>query len=193
MKSQLFDLTSQNIKKSIQTKELQLDFRQKTSHYQSVLVLLYLSALCLLLPLVFFLKDYFWGFYKHFDFGLILASLFFLIAALIYYFIQKKRLKMTVIESNLTREEIGSIIDELCRKFNWSKWRNRKNLIVIKTPENFWSFFAAEQITILFGKNEIFVNSIRDLDAQRKAHGEIGKNSENVKILIDSFQIAKLI
>ncbi len=187
MKSQLFDITNQNIKKSIQTKELQLNFWQKASHYQFVLALLYLSAIFPLIVLFFFIRNY----YSDVEWKLIIEfiwlSPFFLIAALIYYFIQKKRLKMTTIKTNLTSEQIGSIVDELCRKFNWNKWRNRKNLIVIKTPETFWSFFAAEQITILFDKNEIFVNSIRNLDAQRKAFGEIGKNSENVKILADSF------
>ncbi len=187
MKSQLFDISNQNIKKSIQTKELQLSFWQKASHYQFVLVLFYLSAIFPLIVLLFFINDYYSGVQNKLLIEFIWLSPFFLIAALVYFFIQKKRLKMAVIETNLTREQIENIIDELCKRFNWNKWRNRKNLIVIKTPETFWSFFAAEQITILFDKNEVLVNSIRDLDAQRKAFGEIGKNAENVEILMSSF------
>lgn len=169
-------------------KELQLSLRQKSSHYQFVLVLLYLSAILPLIVLFFFIRDYYKGVQGKLIIEFIWLSIFFLVAALIYFFIQKKRLKMTRIETNLTREQIGNIVDELCKKFNWNKWRNRKNLLVIKTPETFWSFFAAEQITILFGKNVVLVNSIRDLDAQRKVFGEIGKNLVNVKILADSFQ-----
>jgi hypothetical protein len=61
MKSQLFDISNQNIKKSIQTKELQMSFWQKASHYQFVLVLFYLSAILPLIVLLFFITDYYSG------------------------------------------------------------------------------------------------------------------------------------
>lgn len=185
MKSQLFDVSNKNIRKSVETKELQLDFWQKVSYYQFALALGYLSVLFPLIFLFFLVKDYFSGFRIELKNEIIWVSPFFAIAAIIYYFILKRRLKLIAIKTNLTREQIGNVIDNICKEFCWSKLRNRKNLIVLKTTENFWSFFAAEQITIIFGSKEILVNSIRDLDAQRKAFGQIGKSIKNLEIIKD--------
>ena len=111
--------------------------------------------------------------------------------AIIYYRILKRRLKMTLIETKLTRKQIGELTGIICKALNWHKEKNRKNLIVLKTPEEFWSFVAAEQITILFVENGILVNSIRNLDAQRKAFGEVGNNAKNIIILKRMIEMAE--
>lgn len=102
----------------------------------------------------------------------------------------KKRLKFVVLDSKLSRKEAGIILSDLADHLKWVKSLELSNIIEFNTPENLLSPLTREQITILFGKDKIYINSVRNLDAVRKYFGKINRNAFNVKIITEEINKA---
>lgn len=165
------------IEESIKKGELQLDCRETFNHFS---IVLYSFAFSIFIPMMVL-------FYELYDptsnknYGVIWFSLLFVIVGLILYFIQKKRLKLTSIRANISRNEFDEIIRKICEKYGWQISTNKLSLIVAKTPFSGSSW--GEQVTIIFDENNLLINSICDPDKQTSVVS-YGKNSQNVRLLV---------
>jgi hypothetical protein len=174
-------VTDEIYKKSIETGELQLvGFSDTLSHFGIVFF-------CLFMPLTMFslhLIDFFQGrrtSFREGEFWIILAPS---IVALLFYWIQKRRLKFRIAQTNLKRDQLLKIINEVAKELKWKKVSSNTKVYKATTDPGFFSGSWGEQITILFYEDNVFVNSICDLD-KRSSVVSWGRNKENEKTLID--------
>ena len=105
------------------------------------------------------------------------------ILGILFYRLQKRRLKFKSIDTKLTRDELGPIIEKVAKELEWTPFVNNKKIIIAKTHPSFFSGSWGEQITILFDKNRILVNSICDPD-KRSSVVSMGRNKKNMNRLI---------
>lgn len=165
------------IEKSREIKELQLSLWQKATHF---LIVLWSFVFAVFVPLMIL-------FYQIFDpasnknYGVLWLSPVFAIVGTIFYFVQKKRLKLTTIKTKISREEFGKIIEKISYKYGWQISTNTSKVIIAKTPFSGKSW--GEQVTIIFVGNNILVNSICDPD-QRSSVVSVGRNAQNVRLII---------
>ncbi len=117
------------VEKSIETGELQLEFWQKITHYEIVFYSIFLS----LMFSAFYIYDRLNKAPKPFLNVLIWFIVIPAIIGIIFYFIQKNRLKFTIIKTNLSRDQIDEIIKEVSDKLEWRKYRNTKKIFTAKT------------------------------------------------------------
>lgn len=177
-----------NVKKRIstKTKELKLNLWEKFQHYS---IVFYFSIAPVVL-LFFHLKDYILGGTKPFlewEIGIIII---FSILALLFYLLQKSRLKFKGVDTTLTREELDPIIEKVANELEWTLHRNSKKMMTFKTNPSLWLGSWGEQITILFYKNRVLVNSICDLQKQSSV-ASYGRNKKNMNRLIEEISKAK--
>lgn len=173
-------MTKEQLIYSLETKELKLSFWDKLTHYGIVLFLFFIPSVFIFLRL----KDYFNGTPKAFK----NAELWFMIIptllGLLFYKFQKKRLKFKSIKTELTREELDPIIEQVANELKWTPYIVNKKMIIAKTYPSFMSGSWGEQITILFDKDSVLVNSICDPD-KRSSVVSMGRNTQNEKTLLE--------
>lgn len=165
------------IKKSVETGELQLEFWDKINHFSIVLCSFVFAVFVPLMILFYQIYDP----ESNKNYGVLWFSPVFVIVGVIFYFIQKKRLKLTLIKATISSEEFDKIIKQICNKYRWQISTNTSKVIVAKTPFSGSSW--GEQVTIIFDGNNLFVNSICDLDKQNSVVS-FGRNAQNVGIIV---------
>lgn len=173
-------MTNEQIKYSIETSEMKLGNWDKFTHYEIVGFLFFIPAMFMFLHL----KDYFQGTPRPFREGEIWFMIIPSILGLLFYRLQKNRLKFKSIDTNLTREEIDPIIERVANELEWTPYVINEKIIIAKTRPSFFSGSWGEQITILFDKNRILVNSICDPD-KRSSVVSMGRNKRNMNRLIE--------
>jgi len=173
-------MTSEQIKYSIETGEMKLVKWRKFTHYEIVGTLFILPAMVLFL----LLKDYFQGAPRSLRESDIWFMIIPSILGLLLYRIQKNRLKFKYIDTKLTREELNSIIEKVAEELEWIPYLNNQEIIIAKTHPGFFSGSWGEQITILFDKNRVLVNSICD-PSKRSSVVSMGRNKRNINRLIE--------
>jgi hypothetical protein len=169
------------IEKSIEKEELQLEFWNKITHFE---IVLWLFAFAVFVPLMVL-------FYQIYDptstktYGVLWFSPIFTAVGLIFYFIQKSRLKLTSIQTNLTRDEINHIIKKTCKNLGWQEVINTSKVFSAKTPFSGESW--GEEITIIFDEKNILINSICDTN-KKSSVVSYGRNRQNVLRIIDKIK-----
>jgi len=171
--------------KSLQTNELQLSLWNKISHYGIVLFLLFVSAT---LPIIHLVK-YFQGDGPSFMSGEIWIIIIPFILSLLFYWLQKSRLKFEIVDTRLTHAELINLINTAGKKLEWSMVTSSEKAFIAKTNPSFFSGSWGEQITILFDKHRVLINSICDLD-KRSSVVSFGRNRKNVDTLKESIEKA---
>lgn len=111
------------------------------------------------------------------------------ILAVFFYWLQKRRLKFKVVETDLSRKKLGIIIEKVAKDLEWNIHQKSESLILAKTNPGFFSPSWGEQITIIFDENKLLVNSICDLD-KRSSVISMGRNSRNMNRLIEEVKLA---
>lgn len=165
------------LKKSIESGELQLPSWQKKTHYE---VVWWSFAIAVFFPLMIL-------FYQLYDsariknYGVLWLSPIFIFVGVILYFIQKNRLKLTSIKTNISREEFDKIIENISDKYGWEIHINSLSEIIAKTPFSGSSW--GEQVTVIFNGNNLLVNSICDPD-KRSSVVSCGRNKQNIRLII---------
>ncbi len=176
-------MTDEQIESSIASGELQLTIWAKLTHYGISV------AFFLVLPMtiLFNIKDNFDGTYTPFQvshFWFLMGSTF---LALLLYRIQRSKLKLKIIETPLTREQLDPIISKVANELEWFPYVVNEKVILAKSYPDFLSGSWGEQITILFDRNRILVNSICDPD-KKSSVVSYGRNKENVDRLTEAIQ-----
>jgi hypothetical protein len=178
-------MTNEQIKYSIEKGEMKLGNWDKFTHYGIVGFLFFIPALFIF----FHLKDYFEGQPKPFHENEILFMVIPIILGLLFYRLQRNRLKFKSISTQLTREELDSVVEKVANELKWIPYVMDKKVIIAKTHPSFFSGSWGEQITILFDKNRVLVNSICDPD-KRSSVVSMGRNKQNMSRLIEEIKKA---
>lgn len=179
-------MNNEKIKYGLKYQELKLSFWQKVQHYGIV-------GFCFIIPITItsiHIIDYFENSPEPITSGtfwlIILPSLL----GILFYYLQKRRLKFKVVSTNLSKSELHKIIDKVAEELEWQIYSSNSNAIVAKTHPGFSSGSWGEQITILFDKSKVLVNSICDLDKQSSLVS-MGRNGQNENKLIEEIKKAK--
>jgi len=160
---------------SLQTNQLQLSLKGRLSHYSIVLFLLFVSAL---MPITHLVK-YIQGEGSSFENGEIWIVIVPLTLCILFYWLQKSRLKFNIVNAKLTHTELINLIETVSKKLEWHKVSATYKAFIAKTQPSFFSGSWGEQVTILFDKDRVLINSICDLDS-RPSLVSFGRNRENV-------------
>jgi hypothetical protein len=178
-------MNNEQIKYSLANRELKLSNWKKFSHYGIV-------GFCFITPLTFtflHLKDYFENTPKTIKTG---EMWFFIIPTLIgilFYYIQKNRLKFKEVDTSLNRAELNKIIEKVAEELEWQIILKNSKRIVAKTYPSFFSGSWGEQITIIFDNRKVLVNSICDPD-KKSSVVSMGRNKQNEDKLIKEIRKA---
>ena len=172
-------MTNEQIKYSINTGEMKLGNWDKFTHYGIVYSLFIIPVMLIF----FYFKDCFQGTARPIREVEIWFIIIPSILGVLFYRLQKSRLKFKSIETKLTRDELGLIIEKVANELEWTPYVNNKKIIIAKTHPSFFSGSWGEQITILFDKNRVLINSICDPD-KRSSVVSMGRNKKNMKRLI---------
>ena len=181
-------MTADNISTSIKTGNLQLTNRDKLAHYGIVGFLLFIFFMLVL----FYVRNLFTDTRytpetsKVLAIGAIIPGLL----GILFYIIQRKRLKLKVTETSLPRATLDKIVAEVAEKLNWKFYIMEEKVIVAKTSPSFFSGSWGEQITILFEKDKVYVNSICDPNKQSSVVS-LGRNKKNVNTLLQAITAAE--
>jgi hypothetical protein len=178
-------MTEEQIEYSINNGELKLNNWDKFTHYGIVGFLLIIPVM-----FVFFhTRDFIQGTHRQLKEGEIWFMIVPSLLSFLFYRLQKERLKFESIETNLTREKLDLIIEKVAIKFEWHKYIDNEKVVVAKTFPSFFSGSWGEQITILFDKNKILVNSICDPDKSSSVVS-MGRNKKHIKTLVEEIKKA---
>lgn len=173
-------MTARQIDESIEKNELQLSKWGAFTHYGIVGMLLFIPTMILFL----YLTDALSGPSNEFKDQLVWFIVVPVALALLFYKLQKHRLKFLVVETNLRRDELDKIIQLVSEELKWKIITTSTKIVVAKTYPRFTSGSWGEQITILFDNQRVLVNSICDLDKQSSVVS-MGRNRKNMNRLID--------
>ncbi|MEZ4926165.1 MAG: hypothetical protein R3A50_07810 [Saprospiraceae bacterium] len=169
------------------TRRLKLSFTGYLTHY--------LIVLLLFIPFILVLFDFF-RFYVLGSYDgvrtlqeLLRATLPFAAIGVLFSFIQYRRLRFQIIETVLPREELREVIIKTAEELEWLPVINRADIILSKTNPSWWTGSWGEQITILFDKDKLLINSI--CDPEKKASVlSFGRNKRNVTKLAENIENA---
>lgn len=178
-------MTSEKINYGLETRKLKLSNWDKFSHYGVV-------GFCFIIPLTFMflhLKDYFLGVPKPIKSGVIWFFIIPTLIGILFFYLQKKKLKFKVVDTNLNKSELNNIIEKVARELEWNLHFSNSKAIVAKTHPEFLSGSWGEQITILFDNGKVLVNSICDLDKESSVVS-MGRNKQNENKLIEEIKKA---
>ena len=170
-------MTNEQIQDSINTGFLTLTFKEKLTHYSIVYMSILLGVFFLGYTLYL---NLFSG--KEID-KTILIPVTAISIGIIFYFIQKYRLKFKVIDSNLDNFTIKTLLRETCRELKWTKEFENDNVVVARTHPSTFSGSWGEQITIILNGHKILINSICDTKKQDSLISA-GRNSKNIDVII---------
>ncbi|NOU59663.1 hypothetical protein [Marinifilum caeruleilacunae] len=182
-------MTEEDIKYSMETGELKLSNWDRITHFSLPGFLLLMPLMTIFIHLRHYLKgssiplegENIWVFII---FGVIPASL-----GVLFYKIQKNRLQFKSIETKLSRAELATIIEDVSARLEWTPVLIENNIIIAKTSPGFFSGSWGEQITVLFDKDKVLVNSICDPN-KRSSVVSMGRNKKNMNGLLEEIRKA---
>lgn len=141
---------------SISSKRLQLTNEDKLTHYFIVIGFIFMSGIGLLFMIRATDKDQFSRSLNMF----IISS----IIGLLFYYIQYRRLRFTVYETYLNREQIDEVIKYVAAHRKWVQVKKAETYYIATSIEAAFARSWGEKISILFINNTIYFNSICDPD-----------------------------
>ena len=178
------------IKEMKEQERLKLSFWQKVDHYSIVLFLLIVPGLTL--------YDLLENFITKTDDSvrsaseLMIVSFPFLIISVVFYFIQKKRLRFKAIEITYTDEEFQEAINRTITSLGWEIEYNKGDFFRAYRPWN-WTGSWGEMITIIKHKDRLLMNSICDPNKMSSVTS-YGWNKKNIKtFLLNLIEVKRLI
>lgn len=162
------------------TKRLKLTLAQYLTHYGIVLFLLFISALCGWSLIERYVTHTYTGVLKTEE--VIRTSLPFFLLAVLYTFIQYRRLKFTLINLTYTGDQFQQAVERTVKDLEWRIETSSKTLLRAYRPSN-WSGSWGEMITIIKDKDSILINSICNPDSISSV-ASYGWNKKNVQTFI---------
>jgi len=172
-------MTQEQYDKSIKTGELQLGLWQKAQHFSIVVFCFFIPAVLLLIHAFEYLK----GNPAYFAAGELYILIIPIVLGVLFYWMQKNRLKFKIVKTVLTKDEIKNLIEMLCKEYKWTSSFHNTHVFILKTNPGFFSGSWGEQITILLNGDDVLLNSICDPD-QKSSVVSMSRNRENIETLV---------
>jgi hypothetical protein len=166
------------IKKSFETKFLQLEWWEIMTHYKILVIFYMLPFFTFILTITNLLSI------THLNSprGIYIGSVISLFIGFLVHIIQKRRLRFTEIKTNLKRDQLITLLNDLIINKKWLLTYSNEYILIFKTRPKFSEISWGEQITILFGLGYILVNSICD-PARPSSIFSNGRNSQHIETL----------
>ncbi len=173
-------MTKDQYNRSIQTGELQLPgFWAKATHFSLPVFSLFVAMLLPVLHLYHFLS----GESAPFASGEVWIICIVLLLSLLFFWMQKRRLKFRVVQTRLNAATMKLVIENVAKALEWKGTFTSENVYEAKTHPGFFSGSWGEQITVLLADGRVFVNSICDPDQKTSVFSN-GRNRENGNTLV---------
>ena len=161
-------------------KRLKLTTVQTLTHYGIVIFLLLIVSLTNWSLIEIYVTDTYTGVLTADE--LIKSSLPFLFAAIIFAFIQNRRLNFKEINLTYTDDQFQEAIQRTIKDLEWRIDKNNKTFFRAIRPWN-WSGSWGEMVTIIKEKDRLLINSICDPDHMSSAVS-YGWNRKNIKTFL---------
>lgn len=173
-------MTESQINYSFDTKRLPYTFWQKLKHF-------YPAIMLVLIPLSFsvlYLRNYFNKLPA--ANGLIFTGVMLLlfIVGIILFIRQINRLKFKSIKCTITKNELEVIVKKVADELEWNIDAKHGRFIIASNAPGFFSGSYGEQITILYGNNQVLVNSVCDPNKTTSVVS-MGRNNKNERRLLE--------
>lgn len=161
-------------------KRLKLTTIQTLTHYGIVLLLLFIVCLTGWRLIEIYVTNTYSGVRTTDE--LIRSSLPFLLLAMLFAFIQHRRLRFKEINVTFTDEQFHEAVERTVKDLEWRIDKNNKTLFRAYRPWN-WTGSWGEMITIIKDKDHLLVNSICNPDSMSSV-ASYGWNRRNIQIFL---------
>jgi hypothetical protein len=109
-------------------------------------------------------------------------------AGIAVLFLQRKRLKIKVIETKLHYNEIMQRIEKLANELKFIPVISTEKVLIARRFPVGFQLSWGEQITLIFDKNKLLINSICDPEQQASLVSG-GRNAENINAIRNELSI----
>lgn len=171
-------MTQFNIQKIKETRVLQLTKGQLFGHYAIVLILLVAPIMTTYSLFQIYVTKNYTGVRTAQE--LIFVSYPWLLPALFFYFLQKKRLKFSEIQLTVDKDDFIKAAELTSDKLGWTIQNISTDFIRATRPGSFSSGSWGELISIIRDTDKVLINSICDPDSFVSV-ASYGWNRKNVK------------
>lgn len=172
-------MTAAQIRKSIKSGRLVLTGWPWFTHFQIVFSLILFSAIGPTIALY----DALLNARITFPSRSAVTAILLLAAAIVFFFIRQAALRMIPVRTSLTKEQTIDLVTTFARQSGWQTLNKTTTFLRYSSMVGFWQT-TGEQITIVFDKDVVFVNSIRDPN-RRRIVSVPGHNRSNVRDLVE--------
>jgi hypothetical protein len=180
-------MTEQERQQVFDTKRLKLSRSETLTHYSVLLFLLFISFLSLPDLYRFYLTDTYTGLRSGTE--LLSDSLPWFILAIIFYFIQRRRLQFREFEIAQTVEDFSEALKRTVIELEWTIDEHNQHFVKATRTWN-WTGSWGEMITIIRDDKKILINSICDPKSISSV-ASYGCNKRNIKSFINNLQDVK--
>ncbi len=168
-------------------KRLKLSFWRAIDHYFIVLFFLFIPLITLYSIFEIYVTKTYDGVRTVQE--LMTATFPFIIPAIVFYFIQKRRLRFIEVQINYTDQEFNEAIKRTAKEYDWRIEYNNKSIFRAYKPWN-WTGSWGEMITIIRDKEKLLLNSICDPDKMSSVVS-FGWNKKNIQTFLKNLNDVK--
>lgn len=162
------------------TKRLKLSRWDTITHYSIVFFFLLFPAFTLIDLIEIYITNSYEGVRTAEE--LISTTWPWIIPALAFYFIQKRRLRFKEVKVNYTDKEFQEAIEKTAIEYEWKIERNENTIFHAYRPWN-WTASWGEMITIIKCKDRLLLNSICDPNSMYSV-ASYGWNKKNIRTFL---------
>jgi uncharacterized membrane protein YbhN (UPF0104 family) len=180
-------MTSESIDYMTRTGMLYLDKQRRKNHFDAALTLRYVAIIPVGITIYFLFKNGFSSWLTSLVFSIVGAGIF-LLASIIVYKKQQRKLKLTDFKTGLPKNDNYSIAKKAVENLQWTIKADSIDFIEAYNPHRDFRTWGNEMISILLLDNDILLNSICNLDLMNQAAFSFGKNKKNVDKFINEFK-----
>jgi hypothetical protein len=170
-----------------QTKRLKLSRWHTLDHFFIVLFILFIPGLTLFSLFEIYVTETYDGVRTAEE--LISTAWPWIIPAIAFYFIQKKRLRFREVKAEYSDQEFQEAIERTAKEYEWQIELNNKNVFRAYRPYN-WTGSWGEMITIIKDKDRLFLNSICDPN-KISSVASFGWNKRNINTFLKNLVYIK--
>jgi hypothetical protein len=163
-----------------QTKRLKLSRWQTFTHFFVVIFILLIPAFTLFSLFEIYITDSYDGVRTANE--LISTTWPWIIPAIVFYFIQKRRLRFREVKVRYSDQEFQEAVERTANQYEWRIERNNKRFFQAFRPSN-WTGSWGEMITIIRENDRLLLNSVCDPDSWSSV-ASYGWNKRNVNTFL---------
>ena len=170
-----------------ETKQLKLSFWQALDHFLIVLFLLFIPGFSLISLFEIYISHSYDGVRTVGE--LISVTWPWIIPALFFYFLQKRRLIFRELQIEYSEQEFQEAIDRTVKEHHWRIEINDEEVFRAYRAWN-WTLSWGEMVTIIKDKDRLFLNSICDPN-KTSSVASFGWNKRNIDTFLENLVAVK--